>query len=85
MPKMSSKDAIFHATQEIFNAIKNTEPSRPLVKLGNGHKEAFRTLQEIFRKANPPEVPPRVTVMEIVQEKLKEVNQEISQRKGASQ
>ena len=43
------------------------------------------TLAKIFRKSSPPTVPPRVPVREIVQEKLKGENQEISQIKSEFQ
>ena len=43
------------------------------------------TLEDIFRKSIPPELPPRVTVRGEVQEKLKEVNQEMVQIKISSQ
>ena len=53
MPQMSSMDATFHAAQELIYALQNPEPTIPLLKLGNLHKEALRTLAEIFIKANP--------------------------------
>ena len=64
MPKMSFKDANFHASQDLIYAIHNPEPSVPLLKLGYWHKEVLRTLADIFRKAIPPAVPPRVPVRE---------------------
>ena len=42
----------------------------------NVHKDSLSTLSEIFRKANLPAVPPRVSVRGVVQKKLQEVNQE---------
>ena len=45
----------------------------------------MRTLAEIFIKASPPEIPLRVTVREIVQEKPKYMKQQKSQLKSASQ
>ena len=65
MPQMSSMDATYHAAQDFIYAIDNPAPARPLVKLGNGHKEAFRILAEIFRKANPTAVPTMVPVREV--------------------
>ena len=65
MPQMSSVDATYHAAQDFIYAIDNPAPARPLVKLGNGHKEAFRILAEIFRKANPTAVPTMVPVREV--------------------
>ena len=44
MPQMSSTDETFHATQDIIYALQNTAPASPLVKLGNGHKEALSNL-----------------------------------------
>ena len=82
MPNMSSKDATFHAAQDLICALHNPAPASPLVKLRNGHNESLSTLAEIFIKSSPPEVPPRVPVRELVQEKLKEVNQERSQIKS---
>ena len=67
MTNMSSKDATFHFAQDLIYAQQNPAPASPLVKLGNGNKEALRTLAEIFRKSIPPEVPPRVPVREVVQ------------------
>ena len=54
-----------------------------VVKLGNEHKEALSTLEEISRKVPPPppEVPLRVPIREVGQKKLQEVNQEITQMK----
>ena len=75
MSQMSSTDANIHSAQDLFYALQNPAPETPLLKLGNLHKEALRTLAEIFRKANPPAVPPRVPVREVFQEKLQEVNQ----------
>ena len=85
MPNMSSKDATFNTVQDLIYALQNPAPARPLVKPKDGHKEELRTLEEIFRKPIPPEVPLRVSVREGFQEKLKEVNQERSQMKSASQ
>ena len=45
----------------------------------------MKTLAEIFRKATPPAVPLRVTVREVGQKKLQEVNQEGTQMKRAPQ
>ena len=56
---MSSMDATYHAAQDIIYALYNPEPASPLVKLVNVNKEALQTLAEIFRKENPPAVPPR--------------------------
>ena len=85
MPQMSSMDANYHSAQYLIYSLQNTAPARPLVKLGNGQKEALKTLAEIFRKANPPAVPPRVPVMEVGEKKLQEVNQEETQMKRAPQ
>ena len=41
----------------------------------------MKTIAEIFRKANPPAVPPRVPVREVGQKKLQEVNQGGTQMK----
>ena len=67
MPKMSSVDTTFHAAQDLVYALHNPAPAIPLVKLGNGHTEAFIVLAEMFRKDIPPAVPTRVPVREIVQ------------------
>ena len=64
MPQMSSTAATIHATRDLIYAIQNTEPEIPLVKLGNAHKEALRSLAEIFGNATPPEVPQKVTIDE---------------------
>ena len=82
---MSSKDATFHSAQDLIYVIQNPSPARPLVKLGNGHKDSLMNLSEIFRKASAPAVLPRMLVREVAQEKLKEVNQERAQTKSASQ
>ena len=82
MPQMSSMDATYHATQNLIYALHNPAPASPLVKLGHGHKEALNTLADIFRKANPPAVPPRVSVREVGQKKPQEVNQEVTQTKS---
>ena len=63
-------DATYHAAHDLIYALKNPAPARTLVKLGNDHKEALKTLTEIFRKANPPAVPPRVPVKGVRQKKL---------------
>ena len=62
MPHMSSMDATYHAAQDLMHALHNTAPESPLVKLGHGHKEALKTLTNIFRKSNPPAVPLRFPV-----------------------
>ena len=82
---MSSMDKKFHAAHDLMYALKNPAPAIHLVKLGNLHKEALRTLAEIFRKANPPAVPPRVPGREVGQDKLQEVNEEGNQIKRAPQ
>ena len=78
-------DATYHAVQYLIYALQNPEHASPLVKLGHLHKEALKTLSHIFRKANPPSVPPRVSVREVCQKKLQEVNQEGTQMKRAPQ
>ena len=70
MPQMFSMDATYHAAQDLIYALHNLAPAITLVKLGHGHKEALNTLADIFRKANPPAVPPGVPVKEIGQRKL---------------
>ena len=75
MPQMSSMDTTYHAAQDIIYTLYNPAPAIPLVKLVNGHKKSLKNLAEIFRKANPPVVPPRVTVREVGEKKLQEVNQ----------
>ena len=70
MPQISSMDANYHAVQDLIYALHNTAPAGPLVKLGNEHKEALKILADIFRKANPLEVPLRVPVREVGQSKL---------------
>ena len=83
MPKMSSINATFHAALNLIYELHNTEPEKPLSTLGNGHKEALRKLEEIFRKSIPPAIPLRVPVREAVQEKPKEANHERAQLKSA--
>ena len=85
MPHMSSMDATYNATQYIICTIQNPSPASPLVKLGNGNREALKTLADIFRKANPLAVPPRVPVRDVSQKKLQEMNQEVTQMKRAPQ
>ena len=74
-------DATYHAVQNIIYALHNPSTEIPLVKLLNEHQEALKTLAEIFRKANPPVVPPRVQVMEVGQKKTLYLNQEGTQMK----
>ena len=85
MPQMSSIDATYHAAQYLIYALRNPAPARPLVKLGHGHKESLKTLADIFRKANPPAVPPRVPVREVGQRKLQEMKQEGTKIKSTPQ
>ena len=61
-PKMSFIDATFNTTQDLIYALHNPEPKIPLVKLVNSLKELLIYLVEIFIKATPPAVPPRVPV-----------------------
>ena len=61
MPKLFSTDATIHAAQNLIYAQQNPAPEIPLVKLGNPHKEALRSLVEIFTTSTPPAVPLRVT------------------------
>ena len=81
MPHMSSMDATYHAAENIICALHNPEPVIPLVKLDHGHREALKTLANIFKKANTPTVPPRVPVREVGKNKLQEMNQEGTQMK----
>ena len=50
MPHMSSMDVTYHAAQDIIYVLHNSEPAIPLVKLGYGHKEAFKIPADIFIK-----------------------------------
>ena len=59
---MYSMDTTYHAVQDLIYALQNPAPAIPLVKLGDGHKEALNTLSDILRKAHTPAVPPRVPV-----------------------
>ena len=68
---MSSMDATYHDKHDLIYTLQNPAPTSPLVKLGNGHKEALKTLAEIFRTLDPPDVPPRVPVREIGKKKSK--------------
>ena len=52
---MLSADVTIHATQDLIYALQNPSPEIPLVKLWNSHKEALKSLVEIFRKAIPNE------------------------------
>ena len=70
MPQMSSMDATYHSAQDLIYALYNSEPVIYLLKLGHGHKEAFNTLADIFRKSNPSAVPLRVPVRGVGQSKL---------------
>ena len=67
MPHISSINETYHAAQDLIYALQNPSPASPLVKLGHGYKEALKTLADIFRKVNPPAVPPRVSVREVGQ------------------
>ena len=44
MPKMFSTDATVYAAKDLIYALNHPAPSRPLVKLVNGHKDSLRTL-----------------------------------------
>ena len=85
MPHMSSMDATYHAAQDLIYEPHNPAPEIPLVKLWNGNKESLKILADIFRKENPPAVPPKVPVRELGQRKLQEINQEVAQMKRAPQ
>ena len=84
IPQMSSTDTTIHDGHDLIYALWNTLLAKQIVKLGNSHKEALISLAEIFRKATPPAVPPRVLVRGVYQEKLQQVNQEGTQIKIAS-
>ena len=84
-PQMSYMDATYHATEDLIFSLHNTAPASPLLKLGHGHKEALKTLADIFRKSNLPAVPLRVPVREVGQSKLQEMNQEGTQMKNKLQ
>ena len=81
MPQMSYMDATYHAAKYLIYALQNPSPTSPLVTLGNVHKEALKTLTDIFRKAKTPAVPPRVPVREVGQSNLQGMNQEETQIK----
>ena len=70
MPQMYSMDATYHTAQYLIYLLHNLVLAIPLLKLEHGHKEALKTLADIFRKVNPPAVPPRVPVREVGQTKL---------------
>ena len=76
MTQMSSMDATYHASQDLIYTLHNPAPASPLVKLGYGHKEALKTLANIFRNAKPPAAPLSVLVREVGQKKLQGMNQE---------
>ena len=78
-------DATYRAAQDLIYALQNPELASPLVKLGHEHKESLKTLADIYRKSNPPAVPPRVPVTEVGQKKIQEVNQEGTHMKRAPQ
>ena len=82
---MSSTDATIHAARDLIYGLQNPAPAIPLVKLENLQKESLIPLGEIFRTATPPAVPKMVPVKGAYQEKLQQVNQEITQMKNASQ
>ena len=67
MSQMSSLDETYHAAQDLIYALQNLAYAIPLIKLVNGHKEALKTLAEIFIKSNPPAVPATVPIMEVGQ------------------
>ena len=46
MPTISSTDETIHAVQYLIDALKHSAPSRPLVKLGNAHKEALINIRK---------------------------------------
>ena len=50
IPKMSSTDATIHAAQDLFDALQNQAPARPLATRVNAHKEALISLAYIFVK-----------------------------------
>ena len=78
-------NATYHASQDLIHALHKTAPARSLVKLGHGNKESLKTLADIFRKSNPPAVPPRVPVREVDQRKLQEMNQKGTKLKRTPQ
>ena len=71
---MSSTDAKIHPAQDLIYALQNTEPYRPLVTLGNAHKEALRSLADILEKSTNQAEPPRVPIKEVYPEKLQQVD-----------
>ena len=81
---MFSTDATIHTAQDLIYSIQKPAQASPLFKLENAHKEALISLAEIFIKATPPVVPPRVPVRGSYQEKLHQVNQERNQMKNVS-
>ena len=85
MPQLSSMDATYHAAQDIIYTLQNPAPTIPLIKLGHGHKEEFKTLAKVLRPANPAALPPGVPVGEVGQKKLQEMNQEVTQMKSTPQ
>ena len=62
MPQISSTDEKIQSVKDLIYALHNPEPKIPLVKLVNSLKELLIYLVEIFIKATPPAVPPRVPV-----------------------
>ena len=85
MLQMSSMDATYHAAQSLIYSLQNTLPASSVLKIGHGHKEALKTLGDLFRKEKTPIVPPRVPVREEGQKELKERNQKGTQMKKTLQ
>ena len=68
MPKISSTDDNIHAAQDLIHVMKNIEPASPLITLVNAHKEALRSLPDIFGKTTSPVEPLRVPIKEVYPE-----------------
>ena len=82
MPHISSMDSTYHAAQDLIYVLQNPALKSLLVKLGHLHKEALKTINIIFRKAKPPIVPPRVTVMEVAKRNSKKRTRKEPKLKG---
>ena len=57
MSKIGSTDDVIHPAQDLIHAMQNSEPFRPLVTLGNAHKEALISIADIFEKVTSPSRP----------------------------
>eukprot|EP00957_Ditylum_brightwellii_P089322 6801034-Ditylum_brightwellii.AAC.1 len=61
MPKNSSKDAATHTALDLIDAIKESTPAAPFMKISDKQRAALTRLVDIFQNSLKEIIPPNIT------------------------